>query len=208
MIYILGAGGFAREVLNIIIDLGREEDVLGFVEQHSVREGEVLNDKKVYDEKVLDFAPSGTKLTGAIGSPKRRIWIEQLEQKGFEFETLIHPTVVKSRWVKIGRGSILCAGNVLTNNIEIGNHTIINLGCTVGHDVRMGNYVTVSPGVDISGNVTIEDGVWVGIGSTLIEKTKVGKGSYLGAGACVTKDIPPGVLAVGIPAVVKKSIED
>lgn len=208
MIYILGAGGFAREALNILIDLGREDEVLGFVEQNSKREGEVMNGKKVFDERVLDDSPAGTRLVGAIGSPKRRSWFQQLEERGFQFETIIHPSVVKSRWTEFGRGVILCAGNILTNNIRIGDHTIINLGCTIGHDVRIGDYVTVSPGVDISGNVSIEDDVWVGIGSTIIEKTSIGKGSFLGAGAVVTNDIPPGVLAVGVPAVVKRQITD
>ena len=208
MIYILGAGGFAREALNILIDLGREDEVLGFVEQNSKREGEVMNGKKVFDERVLDDSPAGTRLVGAIGSPKRRSWFQQLEEWGFQFETIIHPSVVKSRWTEFGRGVILCAGNILTNNIRIGDHTIINLGCTIGHDVRIGDYVTVSPGVDISGNVSIEDDVWVGIGSTIIEKTSIGKGSFLGAGAVVTNDIPPGVLAVGVPAVVKRQITD
>jgi len=208
LIYILGAGGFAREVLNVYIDLGREQEVIGFVEQDSRRQEEILNGKSVFDATVLDKAPTGTRLIGAMGSAKRRSWIEDLEKQGFQFDTIVHPSVVKSRWVRIGSGSILCAGSVLTNNIEIGRHTIINLGCTIGHDVRIGDFVTVSPGVDISGNVTIEDEVWVGIGATLIEKTKVGKGAYLGAGACVTKDIPPGVLAVGVPAVVKKPLQD
>lgn len=208
MIYILGAGGFAREVLSILIDLDREDEVLGFVEQNSKREGEVMNGKKVFDERVLDDSPVGTRLVGAIGSPKRRSWFQQLEEREFQFETIIHPSVVKSRWTELGRGVILCAGNILTNNIRIGNHTIINLGCTIGHDVLIGDYVTVSPGVDISGNVSIEDDVWVGIGSTIVEKTSIGKGSFLGAGAVVTNDIPPGVLAVGIPAVVKRKITD
>ena len=206
MVYILGAGGFAREVLNIYIDLGREDEVTGFIEQDTSRQGVILNGKPILDSNVLDNAPSGTKLIGAIGSRNRRTWIESLEERGFEFETIVHPSVVTSRWLILETGCILCAGSILTNNITIGRHTIVNLGCTIGHDVKIGNYVTVSPGVDIAGNVHIEDEVWVGIGSALIEKTYVGKGSYIGAGAVVTKDIPPGVLAVGVPATVKRQL--
>lgn len=219
-VYLLGAGGFAREALDIYTDLNRAGDVLGFVEQNSKRDGGILNGKKIFDEKILDNVPSGVKLIGAIGSSKRRVWIERLEQQGFKFDTVIHPSVIKSKWVKFGDGCIICAGNIFTCNIDIGNHTIVNLGCTIGHDVKMGSFITVSPRSNISGNVTIEDEVWVGSGSTIIEKISIGKGSYIGAGACVTKDIPAKTLAVspqrdlqycrireGVPAIPKKKVD-
>ena len=206
-VYLLGAGGFARETLDIYIDLNRAGDVLGFVEQNSKRVGEMLNGKRIFDEKILDDVSSDVKLIGAIGSSKRRAWIERLEQQGFKFDTVVHPSVIKSKWVKFGNGCIVCAGNIFTCNIEIGDHTILNLGCTVGHDVKMGRFITVSPRSNISGNVTIEDEVWVGSGSTIIEKTRVGKGAYIGAGACVIDDIPAKTLAVGVPAIAKKKLE-
>jgi len=206
-VYLLGAGGFARETLDIYIDLNRADDVLGFIEQNSKREGVFLNGKRIFGEKILDSAPSGVKLIGAIGSSKRRAWIEQLEQQGFKFDTVIHPSVIKSEWVKFGDGCIICAGNIFTCNIEIGSHTIVNLGCTVGHDAKIGSFATLSPRSNISGNVTIEDEVWIGSGSSIIEKIRIGKGAYIGAGACVINDIPPKTLAVGVPAIPKKKLD-
>ena len=208
MIYILGAGGFARETLNIYIDANREDEVKGFVEQDCKREGTILNGKPIYDFSILERGDiTNTKLICAIGTPKRRAMIEVTVKLGYKYDTIIHPNVVKSRWVEIGNGSIICAGNILTNQIKIGQHVIINLDCTVGHDVTIGSYVTVSPGVHISGNVTLGEGCFIGTGANIIEKITIGKGSIIGAGACVTADIPENVLAGGVPAKVVKKLD-
>ena len=46
----------------------------------------------------------------------------------------------------------------------------------------------------------IEDGVFTGINTNLIAPVTIGENAYLGAGSVVNKDIPPGKLAVGMPA--------
>ena len=78
---------------------------------------------------------------GAIGSTKRKTSLMKLEKEGYFFDTLIHPSVIKSRWVKIGEGSIVTPGVIMTCQIEIGRHVILNLGTQIGHDVRIGDYV-------------------------------------------------------------------
>ncbi len=47
---------------------------------------------------------------------------------------------------------------------------------------------------------TIEDGVFIGINANLIAPVTIGEDAYVGAGSVVNKDIPPGKLAVGMPA--------
>jgi hypothetical protein len=42
-VFIIGAGGFAREVFDVYLDLNREEDVMGFLEENCKKEGELLN---------------------------------------------------------------------------------------------------------------------------------------------------------------------
>ena len=46
----------------------------------------------------------------------------------------------------------------------------------------------------------IEHGVFTGVNTNLIAPITIGENAYLGAGSVVNKDIPPGQLAVGIPA--------
>lgn len=206
-IFILGAGGFGREVLNIFSDLGRIDDVLGFLEENCQREGSLINEKPIYDISKLDeFNKSDIKLVCSIGTPLRKKVIEKTKNMGFTYETVVHPSVIMSQWIELGEGCIICAGSILTNQIEIGNFSIINLACTIGHDVNIKDYTTLSPGVNISGNVTIGEECFIGTGAVTVEKVNIGAHSFIGAGAVVSKNIPENVLAVGIPAKSIKTI--
>jgi hypothetical protein len=42
-IFVLGDGGFGREVLNIFIDLNRKKEVFGFLEENGKEKGKFLN---------------------------------------------------------------------------------------------------------------------------------------------------------------------
>lgn len=198
-VYIIGAGGFGRETLNVYRDAGREAEVAGFLEERA-EAGRIVNGKPVLDWSGLPGLPRQSRLVGAIGSAARGRLIDVAARLGFGFDTAIHPSVNRSQWVTIGEGCVVCANCILTTQIEVGPHTILNLACTIGHDVSIGRLVTLSPGVHVSGRVTIEDEVLVGSGAVIIERVRIGRGAVIGAGAVVTKDVAPGVTAVGVPA--------
>ena len=201
MIYIIGAGGFGREVLNIYIDLDREREVAGFLIENCDKHGAKINEKPLHDITLLNsIEMSNVKLICAIGTPLRKRLIENTKNKDYNYDSVIHPSVIKSRWVAFGEGTIICAGNIFTSQIKVGDYSIVNLSCTIGHDVEIGKYTTISPGVNISGRVTIGDECFIGTGVSIIEKVTIGNQSYIGAGSVVAKDIPPNVLALGVPA--------
>lgn len=206
-VYIIGAGGFGRETLNLYRDAGREAEVGGFVvEERYWERDQVVNGKPVFPWPAIAGWPKDTRFVVAIGSAERRRLIEAVAGLGFGFDTVIHPTVQSSPSVRFDEGCIVCAGNILTVQIDVGAHTIINLACTVGHDTTIGRIVTLSPGVNVSGHVTIEDGAFVGSGAVIVERIRIGAGAVVGAGSVVTKDIPPKVVAVGVPARVIKQL--
>lgn len=201
MIYILGAGGMAKEVLNIYEDLDRDEEVVGFLEENCHRRDDILNGKPIDDVSILkNLDQNNVKLVCGIGTPLKKQLIEYSTKLGYKYDTILHPSVIKSKWVTFGEGNIICAGNILTNQINVGNHTIVNSSCTIAHDVNIGMYTTISPGVHISGDVSIGDECFIGTGAIIVEKVSIGKGSFIGAGSVVVKDIPENVLAVGTPA--------
>jgi sugar O-acyltransferase (sialic acid O-acetyltransferase NeuD family) len=122
-----------------------------------------------------------------------------------KFPTLIHPSVICSDdFVSIGKGCIICAGTVLTCNIEIQDFVILNLMCTVGHDTIIKHYSSAMPSVNISGEVIIHQGVYIGTGAKIINQLEIGRNTVVGAGAVVSKSLPSNCTAVGIPAKIIK----
>lgn len=93
--------------------------------------------------------------------------------------------------------------------IDHGFGVVIGETTEIGDDVTLYQSVTlggVAPSVDsheqrnTKRHPTLKDGVIVGSGGQVLGPYTVGEGARIGANAVVTRDIPPGVTAVGIPA--------
>jgi len=204
-IAIIGAGGFGREVKMLIDQINIEKltyEIIGF-----------YDDDKSLPELINGIPYMGTietllkrddkiSLAIGIGIPviKEKI-IEQLIGNKFEFPTLIHPSVIIGNDdVAIGKGTIVCAGNIITCNIQIKDFVTLNLSCTVGHDTIINDFASFMPSVNISGEVVIKEKVYVGTGAKIINQLEIGKNTIIGAGAVVSKSLPANCTAVGIPA--------
>lgn len=199
---IVGSGGFAREVLQVALDLNDEQprwNVLGFVDDNAATHGASVHDLPVLGDAGWLAGRSGVHAVFGIGSPtvRRRV---AARLPGAAFATLVHPLAWLGRRVVLGPGTVVCAGTLLTTDIVVGEHGVLNLHCTVGHDARLGDFVTLAPGVHVSGAVEIGDGCDVGTGSALIQGVRVGAWTVVGAGSVVVRDLAANVTAVGAPA--------
>jgi serine O-acetyltransferase len=82
------------------------------------------------------------------------------------------------------------------------------MGIVIGETAEIGNDVTLYQGVTLGGtswnkgkrHPTLEDGVVVGAGAKVLGPFSVGAGAKIGSNAVVTKAVPAGATAVGIPA--------
>jgi sugar O-acyltransferase (sialic acid O-acetyltransferase NeuD family) len=205
-LYIIGAGGFGREVAWLVERINEVEptwNLNGFIDDDTTVQGTLMDDYQVVGgcDYLVD-SEQEVWVVCAVGSAgTRKKIIKRLERCSYiKFATLVDPSVLCSKRVNIGEGSIICAGTVITVDVFIGNHVIINLDCTVGHDDIIHNFVTVYPSVNISGNVEIGECAELGTGMQIIQGKNIGKESIIGAGAVVVQDIPEKCTAVGTPA--------
>ncbi len=211
-IVILGAGGLAREALEVIKQANREtktskREILGFIDEDPKKRGVLLNGYPVLGDFDWFSTTDTTDIRAvcAIGNNEAREKVtKKAENLGIKFTNVVHPNVQMSEFVKLGKGVIICAGNIITCNIEIGNHVFINLDCTIGHDTILEDYVNLAPGAHISGDCRLLEGSHIFTGAVIIPGVTVGKWSVIGAGAVVLESIPDYTVAVGVPAKVIK----
>ena len=201
-ILIAGTGGFSKEVLSLINDLGMYDDILGFIEQD-----EILNNNEfpdfIFGKPILPYSivnPLEHVITIAIGNSEVREKIVKILPPEIEYKTLIHPSAIVSKWNKIGEGSIICAGTIITCDIKIGKHAQLNLNTTIGHDCIIGDYFTSAPNVNISGNCTFGNHVYFGTSSCIKQGLSIVDHVTIGMGAVVTKDIFESSVFIGNPA--------
>jgi bifunctional UDP-N-acetylglucosamine pyrophosphorylase/glucosamine-1-phosphate N-acetyltransferase len=80
----------------------------------------------------------------------------------------------------------------------------------LGEDANIGaGTITANFDGHTKNRTTIGDGAFVGVDTMLVAPVKLGKGARTGAGSVVTKDVPDGATAVGVPArVIRKKPVD
>ena len=111
-------------------------------------------------------------------------------------------------------------------NIEVGEsfYANRNLVITDGAKVTFGDNVFIAPnccfttaehptdpdlrrdGVEMAKPITVGNNVWIGAGSTVLAGVTIGDDAVIGAGSVVTRDIPPRVVACGVPCRVMRAI--
>jgi acetyltransferase-like isoleucine patch superfamily enzyme len=142
--------------------------------------------------------------------------------------SIIHPLAVIDWNIRIGRRCFIGKADLNTlggrGHIEIGDGTVIYSGCELlcqyDSTIRIGRGVLftrqaaamtarrlfsnrkatiISQGI-VTADVTVEDDCWIGYRAILLPGVRVGRGTVVGAGAVVTQDLPPMVVAGGVPA--------
>jgi acetyltransferase-like isoleucine patch superfamily enzyme len=111
--------------------------------------------------------------------------------------SLNHPKIWIGSGTYINRNTFIDA----SHSIDIGRQCAIGPGCYItDHDHQADG---VAPPLEqplISRPTKICDRVWIGANVTILKGVTIGQGAIIGAGSVVTKDVPPGATAVGVPA--------
>jgi acetyltransferase EpsM len=113
---------------------------------------------------------------------------------------IIDPSAVIGGGVTVAEGAVVFPTCVLNANARVGTDAIINTGCIVEHDCIIHSNAHLSPGVRLAGTVVVGQGAHIGTGGIVLPGLRIGEDAVVGAGAVVTRDVPPGVTVVGVPA--------
>ncbi|MCX4824581.1 acetyltransferase [Streptomyces sp. NBC_01142] len=209
---LLGAGGHARELIDAIHAVNAVRptwDLLG-----------VLDDGDRPTEPGPEVrAPflGPTSLVGmldawyviGIGDGAVRERLDRMARRSSRTPaTVVHPAASVGPRAVLGPGCYVAANATLTTDCVLGRHTHINVGASVSHDDVLGAYCTLAPGARLGGRAVLEDGVTLGLNCAVLPGVRLGAWSVAGAGATVLKDVLPGSVVAGTPAVVLRRTPD
>jgi len=130
-------------------------------------------------------------------------------------DAYIAPTAVLIGDVEVEKGASVWFGAVLRADeatIRVGEGANVQdnvvIHCAVDLPTVIEKNATVGHSAQLEGCV-VEQGALVGMGATMLQRSRLGKGSMLAAGAVLQEGmhIPPGRLAAGVPAKVKKALD-
>ncbi|MBQ9120784.1 MAG: sugar O-acetyltransferase [Clostridia bacterium] len=92
--------------------------------------------------------------------------------------------------------------------ITFGNHVFIAPNCTFTTAEHALDVEQRNAGMEVALPITVGNNVWIGAGVTVLGGVTIGDNTVIGAGSVVTKDIPSGVVAVGLPCRVLRPITE
>ncbi len=199
---IVGAGGFGREVLELVRDINGAHPtfhLLGFLDDGEVNPHVIERVGVPVLGRTGRIADLGAAYVIAIGSGEARRRIDAVARatRHVAVATLVHPSATLGTDVLVGEGAIVGAGSRVTTHVAIGRHAHVNVNCTVGHDVTIEDFATLFPGVHLGGGCVIEEGATLGMGSVVLPGIRVGRGATVGAGAVVAHDVAGDITVVG-----------
>lgn len=206
-LYIIGAGGFAREIYsyleaNSLTHKGAK--LVGFLADKGHCNNSLLNSSYkhgITGDLLNPNLEEGDLLIVGVSSPA-------LKEKIFEFYdrnngsiiSYIHPTSIIGSDVKIGFGSVFAPYSTVTTNVTIGRGCTINALSSIGHDAALGDFCTLSGHCDVTGNVKLGDRVFMGSHASIIPNVQIGTGAVIGAGSLVIRKVKENTTVFGNPA--------
>lgn len=200
MYYLIGAGGHAKVVIEI---LENQHLLIGGLSDSNRTITELLN-YPVKGEFGSNDLDANDLVIISIGDNRIRKIIS--ERHDYSYGCAIHSNAIISGRTHIGDGTVIMPGVIVNSSVMVGKHCILNTNASIDHDCEIGNYVHLSPNCTLAGDVNVGDGAHIGIGACILPGVKIGKWAIIGAGAVIVKDVPDFAVVVGVPGKIIKYI--
>jgi len=209
---IIGAKGFAKEVLEIFKQLNETKNIAFYDDVNTYMDYSLYNVYPILKNKIeveTYFNKNGNSFTLGIGNPVLRYKMaSKFNSLGGKLVSIISPqAIIGSYDVNVGMGTNILAQATLSNSVTIGNGCIIYYNVIITHDCKVGDFVELSPGATLLGNVVVGSFSQIGSNATILPNVSIGKNVTIGAGAVVINNVPDNSVVVGIPAKIIKTVE-
>lgn len=199
---LIGGGGHCHSVLDSVI-ASNEYDEIGIVDKSgsgSCLGVSVMGTDDDIPELVKDGWNCAIVTVGSIGNTKvRRRLFEMVRKLGLRMPSVVDPTAIIAKGVKINNGCFVGKRAVINMGVSISDSSIINTGSIIEHDCEIGAFVHISPGAVLCGQVKVGQDAHVGAGSVVRQGLVIGHSALIGAGSVVVKNIPDNVKVYGNP---------
>jgi len=152
---------------------------------------------------------TGSQIVDSTIGRNTRVWASVVESSTVEDDASVGP------YSHVRPGSVVGRGAEVGNYAELKN-THLGPGSKQHHmsylgDAQIGEGVNIGAGT-VTANydgtrktrTTIGDGAFIGVDTMIVAPRDIGEGARTGAGAVVTRDVPAGKLAVGVPARIRE----
>jgi sugar O-acyltransferase (sialic acid O-acetyltransferase NeuD family) len=209
-VFVYGARGHGKVVADILISSG-ESGFAGFVDdREELRGTTVMGFPVVGNGEWLRREASNSRLAVALGtgeSRSRRLLTARCRSWEIAILTLVHPAATVSRSARLGPGTVVMAGAIINPEANVGAGVIVNTGAVVEHDVEIGDYAHIAPNAAMGGASRLGSFSHLGLGAVVLQCVSVGSHTIVGAGAVVVHDLPDRIVAIGIPARIRRRLE-
>lgn len=199
-IVVIGAGGHAHPVLELLDALGAE--VVGLADI-SLDVAPVLGRRVIVTLDDLATLPSRGVRAAVVaigGNVARVLRGDQARAVGLFLPVLVHPAALVSPSASLEEGTQVMARGFVGPIARLGRLVLVNTGAIVEHECVVGEGVHVAPGAVLAGAVHLGRLAMIGANAVVMPGRTVAQAAVVGAGAAVVNDVPPGVRVGGVPA--------
>ena len=209
-IIILGGGGHALSVADVVLRLGHK--IVGCIAREASPAIRTLmpwlgKDLPPRDNQTPSLLVNGIGSAGPV-SIRRRLYLAAIDS-GYRFASLSDPSShVSERQTRIGDGCLVLPGAAVNIGVRLGDNVLINTGVVVDHGCDIGSHSHIASGATLCGDCRIGESVHIGAGATVIQGIEIGFGAVIAAGAVVTENVEPLTLVSGVPARKQRDIDE
>ncbi len=196
-IIVYGGGGHGKTLIELVRATGMYR-VVGLVDDglpagENVLGAPVLGGAAVLPELYRQGVRLALNAVGGIGNPGVRVRVFRLlAQAGFVCPAVVHPSAHIEPSAVLAAGVQVLPKSYVGTDVRIGFGSLLNSGVIVSHDCALGECTNLSPGAMLAGGVHVEDFAQVGMGVTINLNLTIGRAARVGNGATVKADVPPG----------------